>query len=422
MAAILPKSRERRTDALRELADAPRALLGPEDVHPIYRKAGKDEDWAELSTRTSNALRREGFATPADAARLSDDALLLVDGLGKRGLWELRDHDWNALEAVGARDGDVVETGPAPKPDSDRILKLLADSYEQSQQIRIGRGEQIRAVLQDRDETWGVGGVRWMEERYGPAATADQVLDFIGKTGEAGPVPILGRMYHRAYTEERELYREMVQALKGHVCWPWLSQVKGIGATLSCKLLARLDPHKAPSASSFWSYCGMGTVPGERYACGVCGLVRDWPVGYNVTGKHTALGSTRQCAGALMKIADPEHGVRAAQPKPARGQKASYDQYAKKVMYLVGTGFVKAKGGKFEQVYRKERAKLDRERPGWPDGRKHLTALRKVEKLFLSLLWEVWRKALGLPTPAPYAFHTLGHDESSRIDPWEMVG
>lgn len=379
-----------------------------------------------------------------------------------------------------------------PKPDSDRILKLLADSYEQSQQIRIGRGEQIRAVLQDRDETWGVGGVRWMEERYGPAATADEVLDFIGKTGEAGPVPILGRMYHRAYTEERELYREMVQALKGHVCWPWLSQVKGIGATLSCKLLARLDPHKAPSASSFWSYCGMGTVPGEEWTCYVCGLTRTWPVGYNVTGKHTALGSTRECArevagepptldgitvachrchrdvpalvsymdGAgvlriaghcdvcvvqidsdapkklldrvnantrkapnlLVKIAGPKDGVRAAQPKPARGQKASYDQYAKKVMYLVGTGFVKAKGGKFEQVYRKERAKLDRERPGWPDGRKHLTALRKVEKLFLSLLWEVWRKALGLPTPAPYAFHTLGHDESSRIDPWEMVG
>lgn len=303
---------------------------------------------------------------------------------------------------------DSAEVTPA-----ERQLRWYADAYEQAQRVRIATGEQIRAVLQGRDSTWSAPDAD-------PDTDPDDLLRQIAALETVGPVPILGRTYQRHWTEEREMFTEMGKALKSHPANAWLSRVRGIGPTLACKLLARFDARKADTASSFWAFAGLATVPGERYRCETCGLVRAWPVGYSVTGKHQALDSNRACPGALIRVAGPDDGVRAAQPRPARGQKAAYDQYAKKVLYLVGTSFLKT-GPKspYEQFYRTERAKLDRERPGWADGRKHLTALRKTEKLFLSHLWSTWREAIGLPAAPHYALAELGH--GGRIDPWEMV-
>lgn len=303
-----------------------------------------------------------------------------------------------------------------------RELRFLADNYEQAQTLRRSVEERIRAVVQGRDETFVPLGTIipddddepvWIDE-HGEARTAAETLEAIRATEVSGPVPMLGRSYRRYWLEERETFRDMRAALDAHPAWPWLEQVRGMGPTLACKLLARLDPEKAPYASSFWSYCGLGTVPGERYKCPDCGRVRGFPVGYNVTGKHSG------CEGKLEKIAGPEDGVRVAQPKAARGEKSSYDKYAKKVCYLVGTSFLKA-GGPYEEFYRRERAKVEVEKPGWADGRKHYKALRKTEKLFLSHLWQVWREALGMPTPDPWAQAHGGHDPEGKIKPGDMV-
>ncbi len=296
------------------------------------------------------------------------------------------------------------------KTETQMDLRWLADSYEQAQSVRKATGERIRAVLQGRDTTWG---------EHASEDDPTTVLTLIAKGDELGPVPILGRTYHRHKHEEDELRKEMNTALLAHPAWPWMGRVKGIGPTLGAKVLARLDPQLADHASSFWAYCGLGTVPGERYRCETCTLVRTWPVGYDVTGKHKALGKERACKGALVLVAGPDDGVRTAQPSPSRGQKSPYDQYAKKVMYLVGCSFLKAGEGPYESHYRKHRARLETERPGWADGRKHLTALRITEKLFLSHLWQVWREALGLEVSDPYVLAEMGH--TGMIDPWSMV-
>jgi len=306
-----------------------------------------------------------------------------------------------------------------------RELRFLADNYEQAQRLRIETGERLRAVLQGRDETFvplgeiieGEESTVWVDQD-GKSWEPETAIKAIQQGDSIGPVPMLGRSHHRYWTEERETHGEMMRALRAHPAWDWLEKVRGIGPTLGCKLLARLDARKAPHASSFWAYCGLGTVPGNRYRCSECGLVRGFPVKYSVTGSHTKLNGSGKCSGSLEKIAGPDDGVRVAQPKPSRGQPASYDQYAKKVMYLVGTSFLKA-GGPYEEFYRQERAKADRDRPGWADGRRHHLALRKTEKLFLSHLWETWRKAIGLPTPDPWAVAHGGHD--GKIDPEEMI-
>ncbi|MBA2245574.1 MAG: transposase [Gemmatimonadetes bacterium] len=291
---------------------------------------------------------------------------------------------------------------------SGREMRWIADAYEQAQRVRVQTGERIRAVLQARDETW-----RSAEPAAGDAET---MLKQIRSGKSEGPVPLLGRTYRRHWEAEQEMAQAMRQALQDHPAWPWLEQVKGIGPTLAGKLVARLDATRADTPSAFWAYCGLATVPGVEYRCRTCGYTASFPESYRVSGAHTRLGGRGRCSGQI-EVSRTE-GVRVAQPKPARGQRASYDQYAKKVCYLIGTSFLKS-GGAYSDYYRREKAKLEAERPGWATARRHLTALRKTEKLFLSHLWLVWRAALDLPLTQPYA--GAQQDPTEITDPWAMV-
>ena len=53
------------------------------------------------------------------------------------------------------------------------------------------------------------------------------------------------------------------------------------------------------------------------------------------------------------------------------------------------------------------------------EGHIHNMALRKMIKLFLALLWLVWREAEHLPTRAPYSHEYQGH--TTLISPWDMT-
>jgi hypothetical protein len=290
-----------------------------------------------------------------------------------------------------------------------RDLRWIADAYEQAQRVRLETGERLRAILQGRDHR---------DTGSAPAHDASAVLAEIRSGESDGPVPILGRTYRRHAEAERDLRRAMLTALADHPAWPWMARVKGIGPTLAARLLARLDVAKAPSPSSFWSYCGLATVPGIEYRCVVCGLRSSFPTRYRVRGPHNDPRSQQRCPGQLEAVRGPDDGVRVAQPKPAAGERACYDQLAKKICYLIGVSFLRS-GSAYERFYRRERAKLGRERPGWSDGRLHFAALRKMEKLFLAHLWVVWREGLGLPATTPYAHAILRHEE--YLPPEAMV-
>jgi hypothetical protein len=294
-------------------------------------------------------------------------------------------------------------------PYTGRELRWIADSYEQVQRVRVQTGERIRAVLQGRDETWGA-------ERS-VAENPDSVLTSIKKGDTLGPVTLLGQAYKWHWDLEREMFRALGECLQPHPAWPWLSLVKGIGPTLAGKLLARLRIEEAATPSAFWAYCGLATVPGIEYRCGTCGLSVGFPASYQVSGTHQQLGSRRKCPGKLEVARGPDEGTRVAQPSATRGMSAPYDRRAKQVCYLIGSAFLKA-GGPYEEFYRRQREKLEEERPGWTTVRKHLTCLRKTEKLFLSHLWLVWREAAELPTTVPYAMR----EEAGFIAPEEMTG
>jgi hypothetical protein len=317
-------------------------------------------------------------------------------------------------------------------------LRWLADAFEQAQRIRLDTGERIRAILQRRDHGGAAashripgrpevrhgandvglgsnGGSRsGRDGQRGEVADAESVLDGIRRGRIDGPVPLLGRTYRRHWEEERELRAAMTHALAHHPAWDWLSRVRGIGPTLACKLLARLDLARAPTPSSFWAYCGLATVPGVEYACGVCGRRISVPHQYQVRGRHNGIDA-RPCTGWLERC--PATGVRVAQPKASAGMKSPYDMRAKKICYLIGVSFLRS-GGLYAQLYHAERTRLARERPGWSPGRCHLAALRRIEKLFLSHLWEAWTRASGrLPIPPFIA----ARDPGTRLIPSDAV-
>lgn len=309
-----------------------------------------------------------------------------------------------------AGSGEIGPSSPALGGSSGE-LRVISDSYVQIQHLRIQMGERIRAVLQGRDQPGS-------ESDTAVSGAAD-ILKQIGSGRTDGPVPLLGRMYRTLYQQERTLVPELESQLALHPAWPWLGRVKGVGATLAGRLLARLEVGRAATPSSFWAYCGLATVPGVAYRCDECGIELAFPDRYRVSGRHMSLGGRRRCPGQLKRVEGEDGAVRVAQPRMAGGESASYDSTAKKVCYLIGVSFLKTRSP-YAGVYRAARAELDRDRGSWPAQRRHLTALRRMEKLFLSHLWLVWREAVGLPVAVPYVHATS--PGASYVGPWEMVG
>lgn len=267
-------------------------------------------------------------------------------------------------------------------------LRWIGDAYDQAQRARVEAGERIRAILQGRDAS---------HADPVPMLDASAVLLHIRKGESDGPVPLLGWTYRHHWAEEQKLRSAMQDALAHHPAWPWLSGVKGIGATLAAKLLGRLDIRRAPGPASFWAYCGLATVPGVEYHCDACDLRLSFEPGARVTGRHRINGR-RECEGTLTPALGPADGVRMAQSLK-RGERARFDATAKKTCYLIGVSLVRA-GGRFATDYRAERARLEQERPGWPKGRIHLSALRRIEKALLAELWAAWRSAEEQDGPA----------------------
>jgi hypothetical protein len=56
-----------------------------------------------------------------------------------------------------------------------------------------------------------------------------------------GPVPPLGAAYRRLAQMEHEAMAVMEDLVRRHPAWPWWSGVRGVGASLAARLLARLD-------------------------------------------------------------------------------------------------------------------------------------------------------------------------------------
>ena len=286
-----------------------------------------------------------------------------------------------------------------------RDLRWIATAFESAQAQRLRKGEEIRALVKNRgvNGAWAPGDV-------------DTILARIRAGASPVPFAAVGEAYRRHWEEERDLLRQLSERISHHPAWPWLGRVRGIGPSLAARLLGRLDIDRAPTPSSFWSYCGLATVAAEVYRCAHCGYELSLPSGRAVRAGHRVPATGQPCAGTLAAVGEGPRRV--AQPRPSRGESAPYDREAKKLCYLIGISFVR-QGSAYRLYYQEQRARLDAAKPDWIPRRRHLTALRMTEKLFLAHLWLVWREQLGLPITAPY---TDARDDAAPTPrPWAMV-
>jgi hypothetical protein len=283
-------------------------------------------------------------------------------------------------------------------------LRWTCKNFEFLQRRRVAIGEQLRAVLQERDTGWPLD--------HPIIGEPDDIIRDVAFGRSTGPVRVLGEAYRRAWTDEKEAIEVMAGLLAQHPVWPWLGHIKGAGPSVCGRLLSRLDITKASRPSSFWAFCGLHTVPGVRYECAECGAVLVYLANQRAMSHHRP-GTEIVCTHALTR-GDVSEKVRVA-PRPLRGHSLDYDSNARVACYLLSLSFSR-QGDSYKAVYRRQRERLAA-RAEWTPQHQHLTALRITSKLFLVHLWFVWREATGLPVAVEDAM--LAGEPVQN--PWEMV-
>uniref|UniRef100_A0A7J3TIZ5 Uncharacterized protein n=1 Tax=Geoglobus ahangari TaxID=113653 RepID=A0A7J3TIZ5_9EURY len=164
--------------------------------------------------------------------------------------------------------------------------------------------------------------------------------------------------HNKLYETEKELYRILDSWSKEHpLRVNFLNKVRGIGPVLASGIIAWLSEPilKAEHVSNLWSYCGL------------------------------APGSERR-----------------------RGEKLNYNPKLKTFCWKIGQSFIKFRcfGRK---LYEKFKEDAKNKHPDWSKLHIHNYARRKVVKLFLASVWEVWRRKNNLPVTEPYPIEVLGH-------------
>jgi hypothetical protein len=219
---------------------------------------------------------------------------------------------------------------------------------------------------------------------------------FAGSTGRAGPA--------------------MPAGFADHPAAPWLTRVPGMNFVLAAQLLSRLDIQRAATPSSFWAYCGFATVAATTERCDVCGFERAIPEDASQSTHHLDLRRGLRCNGRLRRSGKSAGRVPQAPPGSSVG--LGFDPQAKKICYSLGFHLREARH-RYESFYLHHRNALDEKRPDWEPGRKHVNALRRMQKLFLVHLYVVWSDALGRPAPPP---KIVPPDTADWTSPWSMTG
>lgn len=236
-------------------------------------------------------------------------------------------------------------------------LRVLVETYYDIQHMRLIAENRIRAAVR----------VRGLSE-----AKAKVLEDWTDE---------------RLCKQESELKAMVQKQIKHHPLWAtWLKDVKGIGPCICGGLLAWVgDIGKFDTVSKLWAYAGLHVIDG-----------------------HAA--------------------------KRTKGEKANWSDNLKVLAWKAAQSFVMVGDG-YRELYLKEKTRLrvlhpepvpydpprfKRLKPGQTDADRELLsqysdghidnmAKRWVAKLFLSHVWEEWRKIEGLPIRAAYVVEKLGH-------------
>ena len=187
-------------------------------------------------------------------------------------------------------------------------------------------------------------------------------------------------------TEER-MTKVLTKEVQKHPMWDaFFKGVTGCGPLMSAVCIAYFDIHKARHVSSFWKYAGLDTVDVE--------LEDGTHIREGRSLKHTE----------MVPYTDKNGNIK-------EKRSITYNPILKtKLLGVLGSGFLKQPGCKYEKIYRDYRNRLDNrvDSESLTPLRKHRMANRYMVKQFVRDMWVTWRELEGYKVTEPYEVAVLG--------------
>ena len=237
---------------------------------------------------------------------------------------------------------------------------------------------------------------------------------------------------------EMEMERRVAKAVEDMPIMAWLRKVNGIGPRYSGSLAAIvIDIARFRTISALWAYCGMHVIP----VCSECGKIayfgserirfnmkqatRRWRI-YTTSKKYEEAvkkGTAKDeedfksewMEKTDLKLCQHTEGEFlienvAPQRKYFAGLLLDHNPFAKSTAWKIAGQFVR-QGKFYRDIYALQKARYEeRDKGKISDGQLDLRARRAMIKLFLSHLWEMWRKSEGLPAGKPWLMAQRGMD------------
>jgi hypothetical protein len=206
------------------------------------------------------------------------------------------------------------------------------------------------------------------------------------KLGEPGRQALHEGYEKRLQALEDDITEGVRAEMREHPAWPWLKDIRGVAETSAALVVGYIDIEKCPTVSSLWRYAGYGVVDGRR-------------------------------------------------ERPTKGEKLHYNARLKTMVWRLTDLQIKTRGP-FRKAYDDAKHRYltthgpdsgykdpypgKNEGKPWTLAHCELAARRAASKLFLSMLWQVWREAEGLTTQGPW-IEQYGGGQHDILDPWEYV-
>lgn len=178
---------------------------------------------------------------------------------------------------------------------------------------------------------------------------------------------IIQHFYDRFDALEGDADDEIKALVEGLQIVQAMVTVKGLGPMLSARVVSMIDITLVAHVSALWKWAGYAVVDGKADA-------------------------------------------------RRKGEKITYNPRLKKTVYLVGDSFIKSRSP-YRDIYDRAKEKYEHD----PDLNKmhiHRRAARKMVKLWLSHLWQVWRELEGLSVESAYVHQHMQH--TTIITPEQM--
>lgn len=229
----------------------------------------------------------------------------------------------------------------------------------------------------------------------------------------------------------------------------WIIAQRGLSYDLAGQLIGLIqDINKFPNVSKLWAYFGLGVIE----VCQDCGK-RYYPINQRAEKiihiskrlreqhekKIVKEGSTEFNKKAMEMVCTcKEPHIKITSQRKLKGALLDYNPQAKMLAYKIGMQFVK-QGSLYRKLYdhfkaeyalredlraeteakkgRKVKSKNGETAESKGTAHIHAMAQRKMVKVFLSHLWEEWRKLEGLPVTKPYAIAILNHSKYIEAQP-----